>query len=282
MLRALVIALVLSGAAASWAQTNPTPPISAQATKPVVKQAAKKPAAKAGTGAKAITSAESGHCQIGVIPAVGSQFAVQNVGLTVFGNALTEVPVEPWGLEDLIVARVRAAAGASTSVRRVAYAKDAFETYYHPPRQLFGGSGDSLAAVVRQVAANSDCERYLVVTKSGGQYGGTNQTMNGIGVVTNWSSGAFKKGALYSYVHVTVFDGHSFAKQKDPLDTIGARLAAGFVKDDSIATLDDFVPPSPPEAAANDTRLRDGTRALLTEKLDKILPAYLNNASESQ
>jgi hypothetical protein len=283
MLRTLVMALVLSGVAAtSWAQVNPTPATSAESGKTVVRQVAKKPTAKGGTSAKAIGSSENGHCQIGVIPAVGNQFAVQNVGLTVFGNALTEVPVETWGLEDLIVARVRVAAGASNSVRRVTYVKDAFESYYHPPRQLFGRSGDSLEAVVRQIAGNGGCERYLVVTESGGQYGGTNQTMNGIGVVTNWSSGAFKKGALYTYIHVTVFEGHSFAKLKDPLDTVGARLTAGFVKDDSIKTLDDFEPPSPPSTAVNDARLRDTTRALLTERLDKILPAYLNEVKESE
>jgi hypothetical protein len=283
MLRALTMALVLSSvAAASWAQSDPMPTTGAEPGKAAAKHVAKKPTAKAATNAKAIASAEGRHCQFGVIPAVGSQFAVQNVGLTVFGNALTEVPIETWGLEDLIVARVRAAAGSSTSVRRVTYAKDAFEAYYHPPRQLFGNSGDSLAAIVRQVAGSSDCERYLVVTESGGQYGGTNQTMNGLGVVTNWSSGAFKKGALYTYIHITVFDGHDFTRHKDPLDTVGARLAAGFVKDDSIKTLDNFEPPSPPDAAVNDARLRDTTRTLLTERLDKILPAYLNDAGESQ
>ena len=71
---------------------------------------------------------ESGPCRIGVISAVGDQFAVQKVGLTVFGNEETEVPVDAWGLDDLVVARDPRAAGSGIAVRRIAYAKGALRS----------------------------------------------------------------------------------------------------------------------------------------------------------
>src|SRR6185437_14794005 len=77
----------------------------------------------------------SGRCEVGVIPATQDIFTVQKVGVTVFGNALTDVPVS-WGLDDLIFARARIAAG-SVAVRRISYARGAFDAYYHPQSRLF-------------------------------------------------------------------------------------------------------------------------------------------------
>ena len=68
-------------------------------------------------------AAENGPCSIGVIPLTGNEFGVQQVGFTAFGNEYTSVPVDSWGLDDLVVSRVRAAAGGR-SVRRIAYSKD--------------------------------------------------------------------------------------------------------------------------------------------------------------
>jgi hypothetical protein len=273
MFRFLAVAFLATWIAQpSYAQTQPVPaPPAAQAKRPT----AKKPVAPQITRSpNPATATESGPCQLGVISAIGDRFAVQHIGLTVFGNELAEVPVESWGLDDLVVARVRAAAGGST-VRRIAYSKDAFEPYYHPPKQLFRDASHDLTDAVRQIAAKSSCARYLVVTRSGGQVGGTNQNASGIGVLTNWSSGAFKKGALFAFIRITVFDGQTFAKH-DP--GVGERLAAHFsnlLKDDNFRTLDDFEAPATPEAVASNLRLRDGARALLSAKLDQTLPLFL-------
>src|SRR5207302_4166001 len=78
--------------------------------------AAKKSAPKAKTSAK--PAADSGPCQIGVIPVIGGTFVVQKVGLMVFGIELTEVSTSGWGLDDLVVARIRAAAPGAT-VRKI-------------------------------------------------------------------------------------------------------------------------------------------------------------------
>jgi hypothetical protein len=106
MFRFLVVAFAVSCLApCGWAQTQPapTPDAAASATKPP----AKKPTAKK-TSARPVGPAESGPCQIGVISDIGDQFVVQNVGFTVFGNERSEVPTRGWGLDDLVIARVRA------------------------------------------------------------------------------------------------------------------------------------------------------------------------------
>ena len=71
-----------------------------------------------------------------MIAGTGDIFVVQKIGLTVFGNDYAEVPVS-WGLDDLVFARVRAAAG-NTPVRRITYAKGALDFCdYHPKSGLF-------------------------------------------------------------------------------------------------------------------------------------------------
>src|SRR6266850_916818 len=112
MIRTFFVVLVLSCLAASAsAQTQPAAVApTTQATPPSTRPAVKKPAPKAKTTAKPPAPAESGPCKIGVIPVIGDQFVVQKVGLMVFGNEHTEVPIGAWGLDDLVVARVRAAA----------------------------------------------------------------------------------------------------------------------------------------------------------------------------
>lgn len=278
MLRSLTVVVFLASLVSpAWSQSPPatTTPTAPSPSKPV----AKKPAPKAKTkivAKRAAAATDNGPCQIGVISAIGDKFVLEHIGLTVFGNEFNDAPIESWGLDDLVVARVRAAA-AGQSVKRVTYARNAFDSYYHPPRELFRDASNDLVNVVRRVAAKTSCERYLVVTRSSGQVGGTNQSATGVGVLTNWASGALKNATLFAFFRVTVFEGRAFTKYDDPIG-VGARLAAGFanlVKDENFTPLRDFEVPSTPEAVANNVRLRDGARAMLTAKLDKYLPAYV-------
>src|SRR5450759_3084890 len=75
-------------------------------------------------------------------------------------------------IDDLIVARVRAAAGAGIAVRRIAYAKEAFDTYNHPEKRTISDARENFTAIVRQVAANTHCAGYIVVARSVGSYPG--------------------------------------------------------------------------------------------------------------
>jgi hypothetical protein len=244
----------------------------APAAKPVVK----KPAPKAKTATKPLTAAESGPCQIGVIPAIGDQFVVQKVGLTIFGNEHTEVPIDAWSLDDLAVARIRAAAAPGSAVRRIAYPKGAFAPYDNPAPALFRNSRDDLTAIVKQIATNASCERYLVDTKFAGKLDGTNQTLRGIGILNHGTS-LLSHTSLFANVQVTVFDGQTFAVGKNPYANLGSILAGTFahMTRDPLTELDNASFPEPASEAVNSAMLRDRVRALLTANLDKTLPAFL-------
>lgn len=284
MLRPLAVAVVIiftSLTAAVWGQSTPMP--AAPVTPTPAKPAIKKPAPKARSTAKPTAATESGLCQIGVIPAIGDKFLLEHIGLTVFGNEFTDAPIESWGLDDLVVARARAAAPGK-SVRRITYARGAFDPYYHPPRELFRDGKNDLVNIVRQVAANSNCESYLVVVRSGGSVPGTNQSANGIGLLTNWASGTFKNAQLFVFLGIAVFDGKTFAKHEDPIG-FGGRLAehlSHLGRSEFFEPLKDFEAPTTPESVVGNSRLRDGARAMIAAKLDKVLPKYLNQSNDTQ
>lgn len=277
MIRIFIVAFFVScGVPMAWAQTQPAPDPTSQKAAASGKRVAKKPPQKGSTAANSTAAPENGRCQIGVIAAIGDRFSVQNIGFTVFGNELTEVPIEAWGLDDLVIAKVRSAAGAGVAVRRMAYARGAFEPYYHPERTLFRNAREELKTLVRQIAANSPCERYVVVTKYDGVLEGTNQELRGIGVYTNWTNGVFKKGVVFLNLAVSVFDGQSFDLREDPFANFGARLSASFsTKNDSFHVLENFEALKSPESAASNAALREGTRTLLSDRLDRVMPAYL-------
>ena len=187
MIRTVALLLALAVAQPALAQTAPTPAPTPSLAKPSpakpspTKPALKKPAPpKPDAGALAAAGSEHGPC-IGVIPHVGESFVVQRIGVTVFGNESKEVPIPSWGLDDLVVARVRAAAGPRVAVRRIAYPANAFEPYDNPQFSLFPKSGSDLKSIVQTVARGSGCERYVVVLKGVTQFSQTNQAVKGIG-----------------------------------------------------------------------------------------------------
>ncbi|CAN7637505.1 hypothetical protein LJR220_005945 [Bradyrhizobium sp. LjRoot220] len=279
MIRALAVALTLSCFIASaWAQAQPAPPAAVPAGTSAPKPVAKKPATKAKTSAKPAAPTESGPCRIGVIPVVGDQFAVQKIGLTIFNIEYADVSIEAWGLNDLVVARVRAAAGSGTGVRRIAYPKEAFASYDHPAPALFRNPESELITIVRQVTANAGCESYMTVTKFTGKLEGTNQTLRGIGVYNRSIGSLIGHTRLFANVQVTMFDGQTYAIRKQPFNLdLGTALASGFGVENPLTKLDNAVFPEPATGAASSAALRDGTRALLVARLDKILPPLLGH-----
>lgn len=275
MIRSFAVVAVLSClAVAASAQTQPAPGTAATPPTgtPVTKSAVKKPAPKAKAPAKPAEPAESGPCGIGVISAIGDKFVVEKVGIMVFGNELAEVPVDAWGLDDLPVARVRAAAPPGMSARKISYAKGAFEPYDNPP-SMFRNARDDLTALVRQITANVACERYFVFTKVTTQLDGTNQTLRGIGVLNR--SSVVSRTSLFTAFQVTVFDGKTFEIYRRPFN-LGAILTRSLTprEREPLIELDNASFPEPAAEATNSALLRERTRALLSVTLDRMLSSY--------
>jgi hypothetical protein len=275
MVRSLAVALACSCLVSlAWAQSAPgtTPQTGASPAKPVAKNSL--PKAKAAVKQSAVT--ETGPCKLGVISALGDRFAVQKFGLTVFENEESEVPID-WGLDDLVLARVRAATGADPSVRRIAYPRAAFEPFYHPTSRLWPDPREGLTAIVQSITPNANCERYLVVTRFKGQIPGSNLTIDGVGTYNQGLGSLLRHSHLFANIAVNVLDGRTYEKIGHPFANFGARLSEGMrLTEDPLTKLDNSLFPEPAAAAANSATLRERTRALVAARLDQALPAQLN------
>ncbi len=271
---AVLLIALLSLLPPAAAQTPPAPTAPPAQTATPAKPATKKSAKPKAQPAQPAEQAAASPCGIGVIAATQDPFIVEKIGLTVFGNEYAEVPVS-WGLDDLVFARVRAAAGA-TPLRRITYAKGAFDAYYHPKPSLFRNEREELTNLVRQIAGNAGCERYVVVTRGEGMLPGTNQPLRGLGIL-NRGIGIISHSFLYVYLGVTVFDGQSFEIRKGPgvtLEAVVKRMADSFGQDEHLRKVDNSLFPVAAADAASSTTLRDNIRDFLTERLDKTLPPY--------
>lgn len=257
MLRLAALLLAISVAHSAQAQSV-QPPASAR-------PAVKRPAPKAASASRPATPAASGPC-VGVIPLVGDRLEVKKIGLTVFGNEYKAIPVD-WGLDDLIVERVRAAVGPGKVVRRISHPKGAFDSY-RPGGVLFNKDEQS-AALLAQHVGQPRCERYVVVTRSGAQYVG-NQAINGIGVV-NVGSPMLGKTYVHALVYINVHDGQSLAVLKRGRASINGN---DFLLGPPTRRLEDFSWPDSPEAVMTPT-VRAAAQSMLAEVLDKTLPGMM-------
>jgi hypothetical protein len=249
-----------------------TAPVASTSTKAI----AKKPAAKVKTAAKPPVAAESGPCRLGVISAIGDRFSVQKFGVTVFENEESEIPIEDWGLDDLVLARVPAASGTDPTVRRIVYPKGAFEPFYNPKSRLLPDPSEGLPAIVRSITPSANCERYLVVTTFKGKVPGTGLIVNGIGTYNQGLGSLIRHSHLFANISISVLDGRSYERIDRPFANFGTRLSESLrITEDPLTKLDNSFFPEPPSAASSSVTLRERTRALVAARLDLTLPGYL-------
>ncbi|WP_228748113.1 hypothetical protein [Bradyrhizobium sp. BR 10289] len=206
---------------------------------------------------------------------IGDRYSVQKFGITIFEAEATEVPID-WGLDDLVFARVRAVAGNDPGVRRIAYPKGVFEPFYNPKTILIRDPGERLPDIVRSFTANANCERYLVATTFKAELPNSHMMLNGIGTYNQGVGSILRHSHLFAIVAITLIDGRSYEEIKRPFVNFGANFAAGMrLTEDPLNKLDNSLFPDPPAAASASAALRERTRALVTDKLDRGLPGYL-------
>ena len=278
MLRSFAFAIILVSCltAAGWAQSPVTTnaPTASAPAKPVTK----KTAPKAKPAAKRPVAAETGPCRLGVISALGDRFAVQKFGLTVFETEESEVSVDGWGLDDLVIARVRAATGADPAVRKIAYPKGAFEPFYHPTSRFLPDPREGLPAIVRSITPAANCERYLVVTRFKGQVPGTNLMLDGIGAYSRGLGSLVRHSHLFANIGVTLLDGGNYETISRPFAGLGTRLADGLrLTEDPLTKLDNSLFPEAAAVVPGNATLRERTRTLIAARLDQTLPNFLKS-----
>jgi hypothetical protein len=144
--------------------------------------------------------------------------------------------------------------------------------------RLFGDPENDLKNVVQTIAHAGGCERYIAVIKAVNKFGPSptiNLGVKGIGII-NYVSSTY----LFAVTTLFVFDGHTFDVLKKVAPTGQQIVPDPFVNDvlrsspirGPIRELKDFSWPPTPDT---DMGLRDATRALLAQSLDKVLPELL-------
>lgn len=225
--------------------------------------------------AKQPVAVESGPCRLGVISVIGERYSVQKFGLTIFENEETEIPID-WGLDDLVFARVKAATGGDPGVRRIAYPKGAFEPFYNPKSRFIPDPNERLPAIVRGITPNVSCDRYLVATTYKGELPGSRMMLNGIGTFNQGLGNLIRHSHLFANISINLIDGRNYEEIKRPFVNFGANFAASMrLTEDPLNKLDNDQFPNPPAAASSSAILREKTRALITDRLDRGLPGYL-------
>jgi hypothetical protein len=256
-------------AAAAQAPASPAPPAPAKAV-------AKKKSASKTKPAGPTVAAENGPCSLGVISAIGDRFSVQKIGLTIFANEQDFAPIDSWGLDDLVMARARAATGNDPTVHRINYPKGTFEPYFNPKSNFLRAENERLPAIVQGITANAHCERYLVVVRGKAQAPGTKVEIDGIGAYNQGVGSVLRHSHLFAAFSITVLDGQTYERSNPALAGLGARMERGLgLIEDPLNRLDNELFPEPPSAATGSTALRDRTRQLVATRLDQALPHYL-------
>lgn len=267
---ACFLSLLVTAASAQAPAPAPAMPAPAKAV------AKKKPVPKAKPAGPPAVAAENGPCSLGVISAIGDRFSVQKIGLTIFANEQEFAPIDNWGLDDLVMARARAATGNDPTVHRINYPKGAFEPYFNPKSRFLPDPNEGIPAIVRGITANAHCQRYLVVARAKGLAPGTKVEIDGIGAYNQGVGSVLRHSHLFAAFSITMLDGQTYERINPALAGIGARLERGLgLIEDPLNRLDNELFPEPPSAATGSAALRERTRQLVATRLDQALPHYL-------
>jgi hypothetical protein len=202
---------------------------------------------------------------VGVISAVGHKFALQKMGITVFGNELNEVPIS-WGIDDAVAGKVSALLSGRYAVRRLS-----------PPAGL---DADNAQDMVRKIAASQKHDLYVVVACSSAPFGSSNQIVTGLGMIEAGGIINPDNVTLFAVTTVLVYDGRTFERlgwQRTGVEgiSIGKTINA------PTRSLDRTWWPATPQAVHNE-KLKAATRALAVEGLSATIPQIMGMTKQAK
>ena len=210
---------------------------------------------------------------VGIISAIGHKFAVQKMGVTVFGNEMNEVPIDAWGIDDAVANKVSALLSPRFAVKRISYPKGTFAPYENP--SAFTDSDAVLQGIVRTVAGSQKYDLYIVVTRTGAPFGSSNQIVSGLGMIEAGGLINADNVHLFAITTLHVYDGQTFERLhwQRPDFQVGASLVGKVINGPSRA-LDRSWWPSTPQVAQNE-KLKSATRALVEQSLATTVPEVM-------
>jgi hypothetical protein len=212
--------------------------------------------------------ARPGGRTICVASVIGHKLNVQTIGLMVFGNKLESATIRSWGIDSLVVHKLRARLGARFSVRPITLPAGALAGYV-PAQGLFGGGRDNALKAALHSNTKAGCAYYAIATTFSGQFPGTNQYINGLGILKR--DGIIENYWLFAVFAIRLYDGQSLESIRLPID--GAAIIAGALTGPAwLEKVDKAYWPVPAQSAARNGKLRGGIHKLVSKLVEQDAP----------
>ncbi len=264
LIRAAVLAVACSvgiaGASAQQASNDYLPPKFVLVAK-----------APAQAGAPKTAQPQGGQKTIGLVSIVGDGFMVKTVGVTVFGNEMTEVPIGGWKVDDRVAAKVTQMLSRNFRVKRIPVPAGTYAKYNAANPQT--DYREVRRKLVVDFASKHPCDYYLLVAPGGSQVGDTNQGIGGIGTLR--TTVLFNPVQhVFALTELTVYD-PKFERLRWEYGTIGQARIFVAIKGPNQKLEDNQHLPQDPQAATNDPRARQIALDLLDKSLAMTVPKVL-------
>jgi hypothetical protein len=208
-------------------------------------------------------SPRAGGKSICVTSSLG-QYDVQTIGLMVFGNKRESVSVASWGIDDMVARKVSAILGNRYTVRRISFPKGGFSD---ASGGLFNNKDAEQFTALRGAAGATKCDYFIVVTRGGSQFMGTNQNVVGLGIVKH-DAAIMANYYTFAYISIRLFDNATLTVKRPQLD-LGGLFFGG---KNTLRNADRVNWPATPQAAVQNATLRDTTRAMVDQSLTEAVP----------
>lgn len=212
---------------------------------------AQSPASKSAGGRQTICVASS----------IGHRYEIKTIGLMVFGNDLKTASISSWSVDSLVVQRLGAGLASKYSVRAISIQTDVLKTVPTGGRSIFeAADADAPFKAALSTHAKAGCAYVLLVRTYRGQFPGTNQTIEGLGIVKQ--DGIIKNYSIYGVFGPQLYNARNGDRIRLPaFDDIFSSNWLNPAKESDW--------PDTPEAATRNAKLRDATRRIVTTETDK-------------
>lgn len=219
-----------------------------------------------------VLDSNQGRRTICVLSAVGSQFWVQTIGMTVFGNEQASAPIPSWGIDDSVTSKLAALIGSRADVKRIAAPTGTFAGR-GPQGGLFGDTSTDIVDGLRKTTANRGCDSILVATAAGSRFGDTNQSIGALGIVRSGNDLLGRHYWLHTLFHLRVYDGRTFQYLGWKPATLGESTFMATIRGPSRKVDADWWPQT--VNVEGDARLKAATLDLIGQALTATLPEAL-------
>jgi len=253
-------------------QTEPKSAAAGERKPAAAPQSARKPQAQPKQAAQPKQPEPTGP-SVCVASLLGHTFHLKKIGMMVFGNALEEVATDAWGVDDAAVRKAQEVLGKEYAVRRIPVPGAALAAYEAPARPFENNKNTELLKALR-TAAPGKCDYYMVMSRGGAQFGSTNQTVVGLGIVSR-ATVVMDQVYLFASFFVQLYDGDTLNLIKQSKPSIHPLLVSAMVPPNLYAmyrAVDTNWWPASREAAVQSAQLKNATRTLVEDGLAKELP----------